>query len=300
VATEEGAIMATIIAPIANYRSDTAIPIEEHLRIEPIPQHVIGLMANAFNQRLIRHPTEYRYCIVYSDFDKTTDKSRELMERLITALRLFKPGNVFYNYALIDETHWYESPGGRDMIPLEQFAIFPFFGWSANGLVDYYEVSDKEVPILSQFVAKHWKTSLIHARAYKYFFKAYHEFYADHRFLDYTIALENVLANDENEISNIRYKFVDRGCFLLKRWLEPTESIDGISRTLKQIYDVRCEIVHSTKKERDWGEPKSTQLLKKTDLYVRTLLRNLLNEAKLAKASNVDAEKRSLYSPNQD
>ena len=53
--------------------------------------------------------------------------------------------------------------------------------------------------------------------AFRFFFRSYHEPYATDRFLSNAIGLENLLVNDEQEKSSFRYKFVDRGCFLLQQ-----------------------------------------------------------------------------------
>ncbi len=287
--------MATIVAPIGNFRCAADVILTDELRIEAIKPHMSALIAKAADERLIRHPVNYSHCIVYSNYDRNREDSREIMERLMIMLRLFKIGNVFYNYALIDEHDWYSSLKRGEAVPIEQFAIFFFFGWDAKGLPTIYELEEDEADELSRFIVTKRRKPIVYTRPYRFFFKSYHEPYAEHRFLDYVIAMENILANDSKDMSNIRYKFIDRGCYLLNRALPSDAGAEHHAKSLKEIYDARCEIVHSARSTRDWNSDKSVELLARADTYTRTLLCMLLEDESLARSTTIDSQKRISY-----
>jgi hypothetical protein len=289
--------MANIIAPIANYACpDPSVRFGNDLCIEEMPKHISVAVQRAAEQKMIRHPVDYHYSLVYKSFEPDHDDSREIMERLITAMRLFKQGNIFYNYAIVDQNNFYSSPPAGKPVEIGHFAVFFFMGWHCEGLPDTFELLPSEIEKFQAFVATNWKRPKLYTRPFRFFFKAYHEGYAEHRFLDYVIALENVLANDSKDMSNIRYKFIDRGCYLLSKYCAHLGTPDSLGKALAEIYDRRCEIVHSTSKDRDWNEENSLLLLRQTDIFTRALLRLILEKEDLGDSRAIDAEKRAGYS----
>ncbi len=118
--------------------------------------------------------------------------------------------------------------------------------------------------------------------------------YTNDRFLDNVLAMENLLVNDSQDHSNISYKFVDRGCFLLKQAIQ-LENANVFARSLRKIYSTRSEIVHSKKRPRDWDTDKSKKLLQDSDHYLRELLRYVLEHPEFADSIKVDKAKRDLY-----
>jgi hypothetical protein len=287
-------IMATIIAPLGNFKSEQDIIFDKQIRIESLKEVIFKIMIEAFEKRLIRHPAKYTHCLIFDGYDPQSDKDREIMERLLTSLRLFKPGNIYYNYAIIDSVGWYSNPHKVDEKTLGQFSIFFFFGWDCIGLPSIYELKHNEAQNIRDFINLNWKNkNILCRRPYQYFFKAFHEPYAEQRFLDYVIALENILVNDQNDMSNIKYKFVDRGAFLLAKY----HGGDAVkyAECLKNIYDVRCKIVHSNGKQLDWTDNKFVQLMIDTDSYTRILLKAILENNCFIDSNEIDNQKWKMY-----
>ena len=132
--------------------------------------------------------------------------------------------------------------------------------------------------------------------AYRFFFRSYHEPYATDRFLSAVVALENILVNDTDDRTNIRYKFMDRGGFLLQRARPQPEGADIYCRRLGTIYDRRSGLVHSARSSlRDWVDQADIDVLRDADDYVRTLLSYLLRVPDLRQSGAVDRLKRSFY-----
>jgi hypothetical protein len=285
--------MATLVAPLGNLSIEDTLSLCQDLRIESTPRHMVDLIKRAEKTRLIRHPGKYGYCLVCEDVDKKT--ARSVLEDLVLLLRLYKPGNVYYNYAVIDEYGWYGDPHRKEPVPVSQFAIFFFMGWRHGGLTATYSVTEEDVRPLASFVEHHRGKPLLQTRAYKFFFRGYHEPYAENRFLDNAIGLENILVNDTKEMSNIKYKFVDRGCFLLSKAVSPKQKAASFAKPLTAIYKERSSIVHSRKEKRDWESPESIELLQNSDKYLRTILGFILDKEELADSKKVDRLKRDCY-----
>ena len=132
--------------------------------------------------------------------------------------------------------------------------------------------------------------------AFRYFFRSYHEPYATDRFLSNAIGLENLLVNDSNDWSNIRYKFADRGSFLLQQASPNTAGPDLYFKDLQDIYDGRSGIVHSSKNsDRDWNKEPDIKRLQNSETYLRHLLLYILHHPEMEKSSEVDKAKRQRY-----
>lgn len=287
--------MATLIAPLGNFTAPNRFDLDIGLSIEPIPDHLKTEITIAKQYGFIRHPENFTHCAVCTDYSGDNDKeSREFMQDLLILLSLFKPGNLYYNFGLIDRNGWYQDPV-HNKNQAYRFGIFIFFGWSHPGIVDIYELVDDDLIPLAAFVKKNRKNPLLRVSASKYFFRAYHEPYTDDRFLYYAISLENMLVNDTKDTSSIKYKFVDRGCFLLKKALPYPEETDKISKSLSDIYDLRSRIVHSSKTTITLDTQDHIEILKNADNYTRALLRFILENPEYRESTYVDKIKRGLY-----
>lgn len=287
-------MLSYLIAPLGNFTSTTKIIIEDDLWIEPLKPHIELVTLKAFESRLIRHSCDFSHCIVYSNFNENEDNSREIMEKLLTTLRIFQDGDVYYNFAIIDKNGWYDNPVAS--LTIDQFAIFFFVCWDHMGLKSNYSINDSNVNSFKDFVKTFWKDPVLVTTPFHFFFKAYHEPYTEHRFLNYSIALENILVNDSDDSSNINYKFIDRGLFLLEKNKLFTElEIDKKVLILKEIYKTRSDIVHSSKRNRNWQEDKYVKQLVHIDMITRKFLNNLLIDKEIRISTNIDKEKRKRY-----
>jgi hypothetical protein len=287
--------MATIIAPLGNFTAPSRIDLDRHLSIELIPDHLKAEINVAKQYGFIRHPENFTHCAVCTDYEGDNDKeSREFMQDLLLLFGLFKPGNLYYNFGLIDRNGWYQDPA-HIQNQAYRFGIFIFYGWSHPGIVDIYELANDDLAPLASFVTKNRKNSLLRRSACKYFFRAYHEPYTDDRFLYYAISLENMLVNDTKDISSIKYKFVDRGCFLLKKAIPSSEGANEISKSLSDIYDLRSKIVHSSRTPITINTQDDIEILQNADKYTRVLLRFIMENQEYYESTYIDKIKRDKY-----
>jgi len=146
-------------------------------------------------------------------------------------MRIFKPGNLYYNFALIDTNDWFFQPNPKKLLKI--FSIFFYMGWSHSGTVQNFNLLNNEIKPLNKFISVNIGNKILDNRSFKYFFRSYHEPFKEDRFLDNAIALENILVNDTKERSNLLYKFVDRGCFLLQQVLPLKNGPEKYAKSLR-------------------------------------------------------------------
>lgn len=290
--------IGTIVAPLGNIESPSKLIINEKLYLEPIPRHMSPIIKRARDSYMIHHPPAYTHCLVLKSIDLSNSGEvgfRRDLEDIVLLLRLYKPGNVYYNYALIDKNNWYENPMRSQAIGMKEFAVFYYMGWPQKGVDQIFKLTKDDFRSLKVFVNKNIGKTILRTRPFRYFFRGFHEPQVDDRFLDNVIGLENILAGDTKDQSNIRYKFIDRGCFLLANVI-PYEGDPNIyAKPLRDIYDTRCEIVHFSKYERDWHSDESVELVKNSDLFLRRILRLILEDEEFLNCEKVDKRKRKAF-----
>ena len=289
----------SLIAPLTNISCPPKVHLADDTEIHTIPEHLNRKLQEAISGRLIRHPSTYTHCLVVRNHEITEDDRSAASERLkeaVLRLRLYKPGGIGFNFGVIDRDGWYDEPDPKTERGLEFIAVFFYFVWERPGLPTPYDLDNNDIERLQCLFALTSHKSLMDKPAYRYFFRAYHEPYGTDRFLSNAIALENLLVNDQRDMGNIRYKFVDRGCFLLQRASPHPDGAEAYTKPLKAIYDARCKLVHSTQSsQRDWGSEQEKTILRNSEQYLRQLLVYVLSEPAMESSQNVDAAKRKAY-----
>jgi len=268
------------IVPLGNFECDEQICLHENIKIEKTPEHYHRVIINAQRMHLIRHPAQSKsVLIIRGKVVEAKDDNivRRHVEEIILLLRLYKEGSVFFNFISVDHNNWYDNP--ENLSPkLTQIGVFFYMGWGHKGIKTTYALKKSDDGHIDKFINKYLGQNLFSQIAYKYFFRSFHEPYSDDRFLSNAIGLENILVNDNTEQSNIRYKFIDRGCFLLQAALPNKNGADYYVKSLKNIYDTRCQLVHSTKNIINWEKEASQKILRNSDHYLRVLLKYLLDK----------------------
>lgn len=296
--------MVNLIAPLINISSPPTLDFGDSTSIAAIPQHLYPLMQKAVESYLIRHPAQYSRCLVVRDVEITGDLgigARERLEEVVLRLRLYKPGGIGFNFAVVDKDGWYDDPEGKPMDNLQIISVFFYVVWERKGMPSQYELEPEDESSLRYLFEFTKDQKLMDKAAFRYFFRSYHEPYATDRFLSNAIALENLLANDQKDWSNIRYKFVDRGCFLLQKAYPNPDVASVYVKPLKDIYDARSRIVHATKKSnRDWGTNEEITILRNSEQFLRWLLRYILDHPEMEKSENVDKAKQASYLHSSD
>lgn len=286
--------MTTVIAPLGNIES-CGIDIDDWLSLTATPDHMAQLIQQGRNSLLIRDPGQFPHCLVLRGQRLDKGNPRDLVERAVLLLRLFKPGNLYYNFVLRDEAGWFADPTQQVEDKLWADSVFFFQGWDHPGLEGRYSVTEGEALALQQFVAKHWDNQVLSRRFFHLFFRGYHEPYAEDRFLRNAVALENIFVNESQDQSNVTYKFVDRGCYLLQLARPLDQGAGGYAKSLGLIYKTRSALVHTNEKPRDWtGEPHK-ELMVTSDRYLRLCLRLILEDPTLGSSTEIDKRKRAEY-----
>jgi hypothetical protein len=292
---------ADVIAPIANVVASTPMVLDSRSDIRAMTPQMYGAMQAGWKQRLIRHPSAPTCCLYVRDValqpgDEGTS-AKDAIEELVLRLRIFKAGAVSFDFGVIDSGGWYENPTEEKATHLALFGVFFYVPWAHHGMPVKFEVEPSEAESLRSFVTLTESQHLMDRPAYRYFFQSYHEPYATDRFLKNAIGLENLLVSDAKDTSNIRYKFVDRGCFLLNRAKPHSEGASGYTKPLSDIYDARSRLVHASKSPptRSTASVEERDRLLRSEDYLRVLLRYLLEHPELDTAESIDSSKRQLY-----
>lgn len=291
--------MATVVvAPLGGIQCDGIVRLADDLTIEPLPAHMLPVIQQARDSYIIRHPPHFGHCLVLerSSLHRDSDNDvKAFVERLVLLLRLYKPGNVYFNFAVIDENGWYRAPTVAVNIVLGQIGVFFYVGWTHRGLGDTFRLSTADSEPLATFVAAHRGADLMKNRSFRYFFRGFHEPYSEDRFLSNVIGLENVLCNDSQDHSNLKYKFVDRGCYLLHQARPHPDGAGGYVKPLGDIYDARSRIVHSAQKDIDWAEASAQSMLQNSEVFLRAVLNLVLQNPGFETAHGIDDAKRRRY-----
>lgn len=280
--------MAYLIAPLANVKMTDTLIIDSSLRIDKTPVHVTKAISEARQRGYYRHPIKYDHCLVITDYSPSGNdsKSREILQRIVTLLRIYMPGDVFYSGGIIDKSGWYNNP--KDQI-LNIFGIFVYMVWDSFSL---YEITKDNRDALVDFVRTHKKNKILKQSPFRLFFKGYHEPFPTDRFLDNAIGLESLLVNDGDR-SNFKYKFVDRGCYLLKQALSSQDTAAVFAERLSNIYDIRSKLVHN--RESSFKKNDFLAASRDADQFLRVLLSYVLDNPGFINSKEIDDAKRALY-----
>jgi hypothetical protein len=288
----------TLIAPLGGINGADRVSLAPDIWIERMPSHVGPILDKARQSYVVRHPPNYSHCLVARiDYLEAGDDERikEFVQHIVLLLRLWKAGDVYFNVIIVDHNGWYLSPTVSITPEFSMIGIFFFVGWTHRGLSVRYSLGAAEEPALAEFIAAHRDKRLLDQRSYRFFFTAFHEPYTDDRFLKNAIGLENLLCSDAEEPSNLTYKFVDRGCYLLSRTIPDSSGATEFVKPLKDIYKLRSTLVHSSKKRVDWQEATTSEALRNSERFLRALLRFVLENPECESAEAIDAAKRETY-----
>lgn len=153
-------------------------------------------------------------------------------ESACTALRLYKSGNVSYQHVIQESVAW--NPLGESIHSPQMSAPF-LFG-------NTYELADEDIPSFVEFWSQ-FKQAQIRENALRIaltrFTFAYERGRSEDRLIDYVIALEALLLENEPEL---RFKFALRGAALLGKD-DPLER-KKVFHELHEGYKQRNNIAH--------------------------------------------------------
>jgi hypothetical protein len=182
-------------------------------------------------------------CLVVSLPESCRDgeKVRALLDELMLLFRLHRPGNVYYSFIIIDDCDWYDVPDHEKYQRLQAQSLHHYIGWAHPG-TEYLYVDDCAGAPLA-FCCAHRGNTILRTRPYQSFSRGYHEPLSEDRFLRNVIGLENIFVNEVSEQSNVTYKFVDRGCFLLQRAAPHEGGAVAWAEVLKKLYRERGNIL---------------------------------------------------------
>ena len=286
------------IVPLGNCMIDLNGVTDGSITLVETPHHVQQIIDAARQSLFIRDPGAFPVCLILKLNDAQVQDSklaRQLVEDAILLLRLAAPGNVYYNFILHDPCGWFENPSQANAASLQTSSVFFFKGWAHPGLEEGMVLSKEQAPAALAYVVANSEKTVIRKRAFTSFFRGYHEPYADDRLLRNAIGLENLFVNDVGEQSNVIYKFVDRGAYLLQLAAPLPDGAEGYVVPLKNIYKARSRLVHTNDKELNWDKGDVVELLVNSDRYLRTALRQVLKDTLLLDSTEIDKRKRARY-----
>jgi hypothetical protein len=223
------------------------------------------------------------------------DSAREIADEILLRLRLYRVGEIGLSLILAGDIGWRNGKSSPEAPHVHWSAIHHYIVWQRVGHSRPYSIgADDQTPLQRLFESE--PTSLFDRPAYRQFSRSYHEPYATDRFLSCALGLENALVNEETEMSNISYKFVDRGSFILQR-AQPHESgASHYADILRKIYKARSKLVHSgLSGTKDWSEQPDIELLSHSEHFLRIILRYFIDNPALMNAQEIDNAKRACY-----
>jgi hypothetical protein len=293
----------TLIAPLSHIRCSTPISLSTDIEIHAFYPGLENVIKDAREKGVVRHPAQFTHCLVIRNVENTQDDLSDLkarLEEVVLRLRIHKSGSIGFSFAIVDRDGWYEklftSEPGQMNIAYQLLGVFFYIVWDRRGLPPIYEILPQDVEPLRDLFSRTANTKLMNKPAFRYFFRGYHEPYGTDRFLSNAIGLENLLVNDTKDLSNLTYKFVDRGCFLLTQAHPHPDGPDAYVSTLTKIYKARSSVVHSTKKSKgDFDTSEETEILRSSEDYLRLLLKYVIDHPDMEDSNTVDKAKRRKY-----
>jgi hypothetical protein len=296
--------IVTLIAPLTHIEKCPQIPLKlsDKVEIHKVTSHVEEKIRADQVVDFDGNPVTYSYCLVARDVDVDTNERfgpQGSIEEIVLRLRLYKPGGIGFNYIIIDDRGWYDDPQGKSIEGLKRIRVYFYVVWRRQGMINQYDLEADDVKHLQELFELSSNEKLMQTPAFRFFFRSYHEPYSIDRFLSNAIGLENLLVNDEKEKSSFRYKFVDRGCFLLQQAEPILDDALAYVKPLQNIYDKRSAIVHSTKEstKRYWNTDDEITILQNSEQYLRVLLKYILRNHRMRSSVNIDKAKRECYLP---
>lgn len=296
----------TIIAPLSNFRSTAPLQLGDDTEIHAFQPGLREIVEDARKQSILRQPAQFTHCLVIKNIAEGKDDTkfaRQRLEEAILRLRIFKSGSIGASFSIVDRDGWYEryvstplSIDAKLKLTYELIGIFFYIVWERPGFPSWYEISSEDLLPLKSLFSITAGSSLLSKPSFRFFFRGFHEPYATDRFLSNAIGLENLLVNDTTDQSNVKYKFVDRGCFLLSQAMPSPEHPQVYATRLGKIYDARSGIVHSrVTRGEDWESESEISLLKDAEDFLRSLLQYVLRHPELEDSNAIDRSKRELY-----
>lgn len=288
---------ATIIAPLGHMAGPKAIDLGADLTIERTPPRVAEEIKKAKDKLVTRHPVDFTHCLIQRKTRaKDAKTARSLVQNVITLMRLYRPGGVFFNLVYHDRSGCLASRVHTSgPIRYGQAAVFFYMNWAREGALSRWKVTEADAEPLGNLIKAYRGSSLLRTPPFEFFFRAYHEPYAGDHFLKNVVGLEAALVNDEHDRSNVGFKFVERGCTLLHLVEPHPDGPQGYVPQLHTLYKERCNMVHARKKRRNWESDKAQALIRDSEDYLRKILLLILKKPTLATAAGIDEYRRGKF-----
>jgi len=301
-------IRGVVVAQIGGLNAPVPTAITESVTIERWPPVEFVWIADRQMPYLGLMGQYDHECVAIRGVTARMPHLREVLEALdevVLRMRLLGPGVVGWRVAhfIPDGASAQATPG---TIPEAQRITLwanHYMVWERSGIPSVYACHATEMVRLQSLFQKTDGRKLMRHRPFQLFYRAYHEPYATDRFLSNAVALEGLLLSDGNDRSSLKYKFADRGSYLLCRALPEDCDPSYYADRLGRIYDARSALVHpaaSRKKqskdvEADWDQPSELDLLWDSERFLRALLLYVIEHPEFEEAAAVDDRKRQLY-----
>jgi len=233
-------------APLEGFTTDVnEIRLDTNLRIFKIPTHKLeDLLKNStympiphFEMLLLRFGIERIYETdkiigerIKNPSDTPSQETGRIFDEVISALRLFKPGTVGYNFIRTEALDW--NPIGGGSIHSGIFT-YPYFG--------EYHLEKNEVPDFKKFFKEFNKNKPTFLDIpLRYFNYAHIRERPEDKLIDYMIAFESLFIKGEVELS---YRLSLR----VAAFLGGNQKEKGrVFNLMREAYNLRSKIVHGS------------------------------------------------------
>ncbi|RLG34297.1 hypothetical protein DRN97_02870 [Methanosarcinales archaeon] len=233
-------------APLEGFTTDVdEIRLDTNLRIFKIPTHKLeDLLKNStympiphFEMLLLRFGIERIYETdkiigerIKNPSDTPSQETGRIFDEVISALRLFKPGTVGYNFIRTEALDW--NPIGGGSIHSGIFT-YPYFG--------EYHLEKNEVPDFKKFFKEFNKNKPTFLDIpLRYFNYAHIRERPEDKLIDYMIAFESLFIKGEVELS---YRLSLRVAAFLG---ENRDEKGRVFNLMREAYNLRSKIVHGS------------------------------------------------------
>lgn len=291
--------MALGVAALTGCAIVERLRLADNVFVEPAKPHFVKLRNDLVGAQQVTYTGKVGGALVVVQREGLEDPvaaARSELEEALLRLRLYRIGQIGFNFGIYDSSHWYETGKLDPGTTIPSFSVHHYLVWQHPRLGMYLIVGKNDENGLAAIFTAAGAQQLLQKTAYRNFFRSYHEPYATDRFLQCAMALESLLVNDSRDTSNITYKFVDRGAFLMHQARPVDGGVGEYVLRLKRIYGARSKLVHgSGPTGGDWTRPDEVALLEDADEFARVGLRYVLDHPDLADSCRLDDAKRARY-----
>lgn len=259
------------LAPLQNFEIEEVFESENNVKIRKITQEELnelfrmakgGFSVSISQPEVMRLDAvlEMQY-LIRKGSPLSTREPKEIFDKLISALRLFKPGFFGINLIRCSALSWQPR-----MVSSSELSYRIFWGQGYKLTKSDLEEFKSFWGIFNQFNFGNHKFLEIALKRFNY---AYERMNTEDKIIDYMISMESMFFK-EDEKRELEFKLAIRSAMLLGKTAQEKREIFN---TIKEAYDIRSKIVHGSSKhfKKDLGT-----ITTKIENYVRNSISSFM------------------------